>query len=140
MLPAIAALASVLQDTAAHRPRAAQSGTRDATRERLPTTQNHPNNFLAEASAMHGDSLFSPLSSRKRNAANAQLHGHSAHLRIQKAIADRALTARVAVIQPSGERRRKTRHALCRTATNFRQTIILPKLELCTGASTNTPA
>ena len=76
------ALPGVLQDAAQRKPRrsprAAKTGTRDAKRDRLPTTHNHPNNYLAEASAMRGKGQTSPLGGRNRKGAGAPQRNRNA--------------------------------------------------------------
>lgn len=69
------ALSDVLQEAAQRlprkTPRTAKTGTRDASRERIPTAHNSENNYLAEASAMRGEGPESPLGGRNRKGAGA---------------------------------------------------------------------
>jgi len=93
------ALPGVLQDAAQRKPRrsprAAKTGTRDAKRDRLPTTHNHPNNYLAEAPAMRREGPTSPLGGRNRKGAGAPQRNRNARgahsLRLHIALKKRLL-------------------------------------------------
>ena len=99
-------LPDVLQEAAQRKPRqsprARKTGTGDALRGRFPTTHNHPNNYLAEASAMHVEGQTSPLGGRNRKGAGAPPRNRNARgtraLRLHRGLKKRLLAERLQLL------------------------------------------
>ena len=114
------ALPCVLQDAAQRLPRrspcAAHSGTRVAPRQRSTPSQNHTNNYLAEASAMRGGGQTSPLGGRNRKGAGAPPRNRNARggrsLRLQIALKKRLRTDHLQLLVLAAA----VRHLECRFA------------------------
>jgi len=100
------ALPDVLQQAARRlprkSPRAAKAGTRDARRGRPTPTQNHANNYLAEASAMRREGQTSPLGGRNRQGAGAPTGNRNARgaraLRLHMHLKKRLLADRLQLL------------------------------------------
>jgi hypothetical protein len=108
----------------------------------FPTTHNAANNYLAEASAMRREGQTSSLGGRKRKVSDANRNASGARLRLHLPIKNPLLAERLQRVVLSSirycERRRKVRHAPCTAKTKICKTIILPKLQLCTGTGNAT--